>query len=65
MVRSSISACVLWGRDDRYLVVDSVARPLAALLGAPLVLLPGGHFTPSDCPTEVVAALCDFFARLR
>ena len=59
-----VPARVLWGREDRYLPVDSVARPLAALLGAPLVLLPGGHFTPIDCPTEVVAALSDFLEEL-
>jgi len=60
--RSGVPARVLWGRDDHYLPVDSVARPLAELLGAQLVLLPGGHFTPADCPIEVVAALCDFIA---
>ena len=57
---SQIRSLVLWGRDDRYLDIDSVARPLAALLGAPLVILPGGHFTPSDCPGEVSGAICDF-----
>jgi 2-hydroxymuconate-semialdehyde hydrolase len=57
---SGVRALVLWGRDDRYLDVDSVARPLAELLRAPLVILPGGHFTPSDCPQEVSAAICDF-----
>ncbi|HSY05001.1 MAG TPA: alpha/beta fold hydrolase [Steroidobacteraceae bacterium] len=61
---SRVAAVVLWGRDDRYLAVDTVARPLADLLDAPLVLLPGGHFTPVDCPAEVSAALCSFFATL-
>jgi pimeloyl-ACP methyl ester carboxylesterase len=61
---SRVPALVLWGRDDRYLAVDTVARPLAALLDAPLVLLPGGHFTPVDCPQEVSAALRDFCAQL-
>jgi hypothetical protein len=28
------------------------------------VLLPGGHFTPVDCPQEVSAALCEFCAQL-
>ena len=57
---SRVRSLVLWGRDDRYLDMDSVARPLAELLSAPLVILPGGHFTPSDCPQEVGAAICDF-----
>jgi pimeloyl-ACP methyl ester carboxylesterase len=57
---SRVRSLVLWGRDDRYLDMDSVARPLAELLSAPLVILPGGHFTPSDCPQEVSAAICDF-----
>ena len=57
---SRVRALVLWGRDDRYLDFDSVARPLAELLDAPLVTLPGGHFTPSDCSQEVSAAICDF-----
>ena len=61
---SRVAAVVLWGRDDRYLAVDTVARPLADLLDAPLLLLPGGHFTPVDSPTEVSAALCSFFATL-
>ncbi|HXY75366.1 MAG TPA: alpha/beta hydrolase [Steroidobacteraceae bacterium] len=61
---SGVRALVLWGRDDRYLAVDTVARPLAELLNAPLVLLPGGHFTPLDCPHEVSAQVLDFVARL-
>ena len=61
---SRVRALVLWGRDDRYLDVDAVARPLADLLGAPLVLLPGGHFTPIDCPEEVASAVSGFVAKL-
>jgi 2-hydroxymuconate-semialdehyde hydrolase len=57
---SRVPALVLWGRDDHYLEIDAVARPLAELLKAPLSILPGGHFTPVDCPREVSAALCDF-----
>lgn len=57
---SRVRSLVLWGRDDRYLDIEAVARPLAELLGARLVILPGGHFTPSDCPQEVSAAICDF-----
>ena len=55
-----VRSLVLWGRDDRYLDIDTVARPLAQLLDARLLILPGGHFTPSDCPQQVGAAICDF-----
>jgi pimeloyl-ACP methyl ester carboxylesterase len=61
---SGIPALVLWGEQDKFLPVDTVARPLADLLQAALVLLPGGHFTPMDCPAEAANALLDFFARL-
>ena len=57
---SRVPSLVLWGQDDRYLDIDTVARPLAELLGARLVILPGGHFTPSDCPHEVGSAIGDF-----
>jgi 2-hydroxymuconate-semialdehyde hydrolase len=57
---SAVRSLVLWGRDDRYLDIDSVARPLAEILSAPLQILPGGHFTPVDCAPEVSAALCEF-----
>lgn len=57
---SQVRSLVLWGRDDRYLDIDAVARPLAELLSAPLEILPGGHFTPSDCPREVSEAICEF-----
>jgi len=59
---STVPALVLWGREDRYLDVETVGRPLADLLGAPLALLPGGHFTPIDCPSEVSDAVSDFVA---
>jgi 2-hydroxymuconate-semialdehyde hydrolase len=59
-----VPALVLWGEHDRYLPVDTVARPLAELLNAPVQLLPGGHFTPADCPEAVVAALRDFLPRV-
>ena len=61
---SGVPALVLWGERDRFLPIDTVARPLAELLTAPLVLLPGGHFTPLDCPQEVSAALKDFLLKL-
>jgi pimeloyl-ACP methyl ester carboxylesterase len=57
---SQVRSLVLWGRDDRYLDRDTVGRPLADLLGAALMILPEGHFTPSDCPQEVSRAICDF-----
>jgi 2-hydroxymuconate-semialdehyde hydrolase len=55
-----VPALVLWGEQDHYLPVDTVARPLGELLDTPVQLLPGGHFTPADCPAAVVAALRDF-----
>lgn len=61
---SGIPALVLWGERDSFLSIDAVGRPLATLLGAALIQLPGGHFTPLDCPVEVAAALRDFLARL-
>jgi pimeloyl-ACP methyl ester carboxylesterase len=61
---SGVPAVVLWGERDQFLPIDTVARPLAQLLGAPLILLPGAHFTPLDCPAQVAAALRDFLVRL-
>jgi 2-hydroxymuconate-semialdehyde hydrolase len=57
---SGVPALVLWGERDEFLSVDEVGRPLAKLLGAPLALVPGAHFTPLECPEEVAAALLDF-----
>jgi 2-hydroxymuconate-semialdehyde hydrolase len=57
---SGVPALVLWGERDEFLSVDEVGMPLAKLLGAPLVMVPGAHFTPLDCPEEVAAALLDF-----
>jgi len=59
-----VPAAVLWGERDGYLPIESVGRPLAELLGAPLVRLPGGHFTPLDCPAETAAALRAFLEAL-
>jgi pimeloyl-ACP methyl ester carboxylesterase len=50
---------LIWGADDTYLPVDSVARPLAAALGAPLAIVPGGHFLPLDNPAGVARELLD------
>lgn len=61
---SKVPALVLWGAHDQYLPIDGVARPLAELLEAPLILLPGGHFTPLDCPEPVTEALQKFLAGL-
>jgi pimeloyl-ACP methyl ester carboxylesterase len=61
---SGVPALVLWGERDLFLPIDAVGRPLAELLRAPLVLLPGGHFTPLDCPDDVARALSDFLAQL-
>lgn len=61
---SGIPALVVWGERDVFLSIDAVGRPLAELLRAPLIRLPGGHFTPLDCPDDVAQALCDFLRRL-
>jgi pimeloyl-ACP methyl ester carboxylesterase len=61
---SGVPALVLWGEHDAFLPLNTVARPLADLLRASLVLLPGGHFTPMDCPREVASALLEFLAHL-
>jgi 2-hydroxymuconate-semialdehyde hydrolase len=61
---SGVPALVVWGSQDAIFPVDTVARPLADLLGANLVLVPGGHFTPLDCPVEVACALRDFLLQL-
>jgi pimeloyl-ACP methyl ester carboxylesterase len=59
-----VPALVIWGERDAYLGVEAVGRPLAELLGAELVVLPGGHFLPLDCPGEVAAAVGRFLAQL-
>lgn len=47
---SGVPALVLWGEHDVFLSIDAVGRPLAELLRAALIRLPGGHFTPLDSP---------------
>lgn len=59
---SSVPALVLWGEHDSYLSPETVGRPLAQLLRAPFVLLPGGHFLPLELPAEVAAQLLPFLA---
>lgn len=61
---SGVPAAVLWGEHDEFLSIQDVGQPLAELLGATLVKLPGGHFTPLDCPSEVAEALHNFLACL-
>lgn len=61
---SGVPAVVLWGERDEFLSIQGVGQPLAELLRASLVRLPGGHFTPLDCPTEVAGALRTFLASL-
>jgi pimeloyl-ACP methyl ester carboxylesterase len=53
-------ALVIWGEHDSFLSLDTVGRPLAEALNAPLVIVPGGHFCPIDCPQEVWSALETF-----
>jgi pimeloyl-ACP methyl ester carboxylesterase len=60
-----VPARVLWGEHDAYLSLEAVGRPLAEMLGAELVVLPGGHFLPLDCPREVADAVVSFLAQLR
>jgi 2-hydroxymuconate-semialdehyde hydrolase len=61
---AGVPALVIWGEHDAFLPLNTVARPLAELLQAALVILPGGHFTPIDCPGEVAIAFQDFLRRL-
>jgi pimeloyl-ACP methyl ester carboxylesterase len=61
---SGVPAIVLWGERDEFLPIREVGEPLAELLNASLIELPGGHFTPLDCPSEVAAALLPFLASL-
>ena len=60
---SGVPAIVLWGERDEFLSSEHVGQPLARLLDASLIKLPGGHFTPLDCPEEAAAALCSFLVR--
>lgn len=57
-----VPALVLWGDRDPFFPVDTVARPLADLLGADLRVLAGGHFLPLDAPEPVATALCAFLS---
>jgi pimeloyl-ACP methyl ester carboxylesterase len=56
---TGVAVRVVWGADDAYLPLDSVARPLADALGAPLTIVPGGHFLPLDNPGDVARLLLE------
>jgi pimeloyl-ACP methyl ester carboxylesterase len=57
--QSGVPVRVIWGAEDAYLSVDAVARPLADALGAPLSIVPGGHFLPLDNPADVARLLAE------
>jgi len=59
-----VPAIVLWGERDEFLPCAEVGEPLAKLLNAPLIKVPGAHFTPLDCPIEVAQALRAFLETL-
>jgi pimeloyl-ACP methyl ester carboxylesterase len=61
---SGIPTIVLWGERDDFLPLERVGRPLAESLRTALVRLPGGHFTPLDCPAPVADALRTFLTGL-
>jgi pimeloyl-ACP methyl ester carboxylesterase len=61
---AGLPAAVLWGEHDDFLPIDAVGQRLAELLGTTLIRLPGGHFTPLDCPAEVADALGEFLRSL-
>jgi pimeloyl-ACP methyl ester carboxylesterase len=61
---TGVPAAVLWGEHDDFLPLEEVGQRLAELLQVALVRLPGGHFTPLDCPVEVAEALCAFLRPL-
>ena len=61
---SSVPAIVLWGERDEFLSCPEVGEPLAKLLNVPIIRVPGGHFTPLDCPAEVAHALRPFLESL-
>jgi len=61
---AGVPSLVLWGDSDRYLPLDTVARPLAQLLRAELRLLPGGHFLPAESPDAVATEILKLAASL-
>jgi pimeloyl-ACP methyl ester carboxylesterase len=61
---SGIPTIVLWGERDEFLPLERVGQALADSLRTSLVRLPGGHFTPLDCPAPVADALRSFLTGL-
>lgn len=61
---SGVPVIVLWGERDEFLPLERVGQRLADSLRTHLVRLPGGHFTPLDCPAEVADALRSFLTGL-
>jgi pimeloyl-ACP methyl ester carboxylesterase len=61
---SGVPAIVLWGERDEFLPLERVGQRLADSLRTALVRLPGGHFTPLDCPDQVADALRSFLSGL-
>jgi pimeloyl-ACP methyl ester carboxylesterase len=61
---SSLPAIVLWGERDEFLSCSEVGEPVAKLLNAQLITVPGGHFTPLDSPAEVAQVLHRFLESL-
>ena len=59
-----IPTVVLWGERDEFLPLERVGRQLADSLRTALIRLPGGHFTPLDCPAPVADALRSFLSGL-
>jgi pimeloyl-ACP methyl ester carboxylesterase len=50
---------LIWGAEDAFLPVETVAKPLAAALDAPVEILPGGHFLPLENPGAVARAFIE------
>jgi pimeloyl-ACP methyl ester carboxylesterase len=60
LAASRVPALVLWGESDRYLPIDTIARPLSQLLRADLRVLPGGHFLPAEAPLAFATQVIGF-----
>jgi pimeloyl-ACP methyl ester carboxylesterase len=57
--QAGVPVHIVWGAEDAYLPVDTVARPLADALSVKLTLVPGGHFLPLDNPEDVARVLLE------